>query len=75
MFKCNALNLWIGLTLLWGFAGWCRQVAGIIAGYFLPTLRPLIEIDPQTPALNLALNAVWNGALATLASSLSQQAQ
>jgi adenosylcobinamide amidohydrolase/ABC-type Fe3+-hydroxamate transport system substrate-binding protein len=58
-----------------GFTGWCRQTAGIIAGHSLPTLRPLIEIDPQTPALGLALNAVWNGALAALESSLSQQAQ
>ncbi|MEJ2117789.1 MAG: hypothetical protein P8Y36_07760, partial [Alphaproteobacteria bacterium] len=59
-----------GLTrITTGYEGWCRQVAGAIAGRSLPTLRPLIEIDAQTPALNLALNAVWNGVLANLGAS------
>lgn len=49
-----------------GFGGWCRQVAADISGQSLTTLRPLIEIDPQTPALNLALNAIWNGVLTGL---------
>lgn len=56
-----------GLTRIsTGFESWCRQVAAAIAGRAPKGAHPLGAIAPEARALNLALNAIWDGVLTRL---------